>query len=558
MTAGLSETAIVDPRTSTDPRSPTAARNPDAPQSRAAVPSIRSARQAPGGVTALDRVALGLSLCLLAAVAWGFWGYSYDDNFITYRYARNLAEHGQLAYNLGEKVLGTSAPGYALLLGGLTWASGGGIDPTVWGSLLAALALAAVCLVLWRLLAALPAARRAGVTLLFALLAGTLQWNIEMLGGEALPVLALVAAGAFLALHERPAAGGLLLALAAILRLDAGLAACCAGAALLLRDRRLPLRFTLAAAAPAGAFLAWLAAAFGTVMPHTMAVKRSELRAGASYTLSEWQWLHRCLPGPGAAWLVLLAAAGLLALAAAESGAIARRTARARLGAGPAAAASALNRAAVATALVVGAWAVLHEAAYHLLGVPFAPWYQLYLLNATVALAAIAIARAAAWAAALLPAPLPAAVRGFLALAVAGLLAAPLAPGRYLAAHFGTPPDPRYTGYTAAGTWLRAHAAGTPTAAAVEIGFFGYASRARILDLVGLVSPRSVAARAAGRLPRLVEQERPEYLLDATLFHQQYLDPAADPALAAAYHPVASFADGRGAGLSIRLLQHNP
>ncbi|HYH46151.1 MAG TPA: hypothetical protein VEG34_10725, partial [Thermoanaerobaculia bacterium] len=57
-------------------------------------------------------------------IALGFWAFSYDDGFITYRYARNWAEGLGLVYNPGEEVLGTTAPGYALLLGLLPWLTG--------------------------------------------------------------------------------------------------------------------------------------------------------------------------------------------------------------------------------------------------------------------------------------------------------------------------------------------------------------------------------------------------------------------------------------------------
>src|SRR6202022_2682648 len=41
-----------------------------------------------------------------------------DDAYITFRYARNLAEGLGLVYNPGEWVLGTTAPLWAILLGG--------------------------------------------------------------------------------------------------------------------------------------------------------------------------------------------------------------------------------------------------------------------------------------------------------------------------------------------------------------------------------------------------------------------------------------------------------
>lgn len=39
-----------------------------------------------------------------------------DDSFITYRFAKNLVEHGQFVFNPGERVLATSTPLFALLL----------------------------------------------------------------------------------------------------------------------------------------------------------------------------------------------------------------------------------------------------------------------------------------------------------------------------------------------------------------------------------------------------------------------------------------------------------
>lgn len=42
--------------------------------------------------------------------------YVIDDPFITFRYARNLVQHGQFVFNLNENVLATTTPIYALLI----------------------------------------------------------------------------------------------------------------------------------------------------------------------------------------------------------------------------------------------------------------------------------------------------------------------------------------------------------------------------------------------------------------------------------------------------------
>jgi hypothetical protein len=44
-----------------------------------------------------------------------------DDSFITYTYSKNLVEHGQFVFNLGERVLATTTPLYALILSLFQW-----------------------------------------------------------------------------------------------------------------------------------------------------------------------------------------------------------------------------------------------------------------------------------------------------------------------------------------------------------------------------------------------------------------------------------------------------
>jgi hypothetical protein len=59
----------------------------------------------------------GLLLALtgfLVASALSFWPYTVDDAFISLRYAQNLVEHGELAWNLGERVEGISNPLWTL------------------------------------------------------------------------------------------------------------------------------------------------------------------------------------------------------------------------------------------------------------------------------------------------------------------------------------------------------------------------------------------------------------------------------------------------------------
>ncbi|MBZ0295216.1 MAG: hypothetical protein K8L99_21815, partial [Anaerolineae bacterium] len=57
-------------------------------------------------------------LLLLSLAIWLLLMHQFrlDDSFITYRYARNLAQGQGLVYNQGDAVLSTTAPLYAMLL----------------------------------------------------------------------------------------------------------------------------------------------------------------------------------------------------------------------------------------------------------------------------------------------------------------------------------------------------------------------------------------------------------------------------------------------------------
>ena len=466
---------------------------------------------------------------LAAVVAAGFPGYSYDDAFITYRCAKNWAEGSGLLFNPGERVLGTTAPGYGLLLGVLSAVTG--LSVPVWGTLLAVASLAAVALVLRSALTEAPPAVRAGAPVLFALAAFPLQWNVELLGAETFPILALGVTAAHLALdRNRPVVAGLLISAAMACRLDAGLLAAILGLALWWRRRRFPWAFALAGLLPLALFLVWLQAEAGAIVPNTMFAKQSEMKlveAGYSYTAREWRWLRR-----GLSWAGCIALFGLALWALAEGGrAVLRR--RAVFGSWPAA--------------VLGLWLVGHEAAYRLLGVPFAPWYHVYLINGLLAAAALG---------AVLIASRFLGGRAVLTTVAAAVLLLPLLipSAAWVTRQYGRPPDPRWTGYVEAARIVRQGGGGA--VAAVEIGFLGYFSEAPVLDLMGLVSPEALAARQRGNLGSLVARERPEWLLDVTLFRAQVLDQVmTDPRIASWYRQVAELPDGRHPGIRIRVLR---
>lgn len=457
---------------------------------------VYSARVMPTTPTAPERRRIELAPvlgsllvgALAVLVGWAVWGFSYDDAYITYRYAAHFAAGDGLVFNPGERVLGTTAPGYAVLLGVLSWVAG---SPVAWGTILGLLGLAAAALSPWLL----PADRRPptawivlwGASLFLA------RWLVELLGAETLPVLGAACLAGVLALGpprpstRRLAAAGLLAALAASLRFDAVFVCGLLGLALWLRRRCFPWPFFVGTL-PAGLVVLAVTAYYGSPLPQTLAGKRGEFadRTIASYTGAEWFWLRRAFGDGGAVVLLASAALGCLWL-------LRRGAWRHPL------------------VLVATAWVVAVEAFYRLVQVSFSYWYHVM----TVAL----LLGLAAWGAVGVPWPrtrLRPAIRWTLGTFV--LLPILWTSTAFLASSFREPPDPRWRIYRDVGLFLDRETE-PATVAMVEIGVAGYhASRHPVLDLVGLVSPVAAEHGAAEALRR----RSPRYVVDASLFHGRF------------------------------------
>ncbi len=459
-----------------------------------------------------------LVLLLLAPLAlWvasGFWAVSYDDGYITYRYARNVAQGRGLVFNEGERVLGTSAPGYAALLGALARAG----RPFGLGVADAGAALFFVSLLALSALLARRGQWRA--PLLFGALALVSRFDLELEGCETLPALALLVAAFRLAWDgERPVAAGLVGGLAAAFRFDSGLALAALGLALWARRRHFPVRFAAAGGATLVATAAALALYYGSFVPTTLAGKRSELAlAPSSYSAAEWSWLERVYGTGGALALIALALAGALVIWARSRGSEDR----------------------LVLVAVVG-WLAAHETFYRLVGVPFSPWYQVHLFHMLLAAAAAGALMLAGRGLSSFgrTAPLPAGRFGLATLLVIPLLLPSL---RFAVTHRGLPPDPRVRVYRDVALAADRCTGSQGAIAAVEIGALGFFSDRPVLDLVGLVDPGLLRAKSEGRLAAALLARRPDFLVDHPTFRQPYWDPVlALPEVAGQFEVVGTF-----------------
>lgn len=78
-------------------------------------PGIQNSQKSEGGAFWLRLLALGAMLAAIR-IPYALTGHLQDDALIIFRTAFNLADHGQLAFNLGEPTTGVTSTVYALML----------------------------------------------------------------------------------------------------------------------------------------------------------------------------------------------------------------------------------------------------------------------------------------------------------------------------------------------------------------------------------------------------------------------------------------------------------
>src|SRR5687768_2003342 len=248
-----------------------------------------------------------------------------DDAYITFRYARNIAEGVGFVYNPGQPVLGTTTPLYALLLAlgyriGFT-----DLPQLAW---LLATALDGLTAMLLVLIGARQASRAAGLVagVLFALAPMSIAYAAG--GMESSFFVAVLVAGLYASLRDRWTLAALLAACAGLIRPEGIFAV---GLVLVGRwwiSRRLPWRelaIVSAVGLPWALFAWWY---FGSPLPQTMAAK-SVVYQNDPLTNAVGLLLHAILPaqsifllgGEGAvSWVLAALLASPLLVALAVSG----------------------------------------------------------------------------------------------------------------------------------------------------------------------------------------------------------------------------------------------
>jgi arabinofuranosyltransferase len=388
---------------------------------------------------------------------------SFDDFYITYRYAWNLAAGHGFVFNPGQRVFGTTAPGFGLLLALLTRLTS---IPIPWlGTLATTVALPGI---------ALLALRDSRDRWPEALAAGSLLVTCHYIwvqhGSEVPFTLFLLLAAAALA-ERHPGLSGLTAGFAVWCRPDALLGAGLLGLLLWGERRRLPLRYGVALSTMVAAGLISARVWFGQFLPHTLEAKRAQAaalssawKAGRAFWPEALAQIGQLYAGDRALLLVLLGGLGLTAVA---------------LRGGRALRLLAANAAALALA-------------YPLLGVPAYTWYMIPVVAAALyGVCFLAGELGRRLAALLRPGPGRQAV-AMLAACLAFLLVFTPLLTRTVKEAARPRAFPRFTLYERTAAWIRENSAPGDEVSYVEVGTLAYFSDRPVEDLVGLVTPRSL------------------------------------------------------------------
>jgi hypothetical protein len=428
---------------------------------------------------------LGLALLYVGLVTTSLYlvysQWAYDDPFITYRYAQNLAAGNGFVYNPGERILSTTTPLFTLLLAALSplWN-----DLPHLANLISALSMAIGGLFLWDLARSwkTPWVGWAALFLypLFPLIVTTF--------GSETPLYLAFCLGAFAFYARRNYnLAACLAALAVLTRPDGILAPAVLAVDYWIRVRR-PIPWT-AILIFSGLLLPWFLFAwiyFGSPLPVTLAAKQHQGAMAISQRfapglltvlrpyLKQWYfWIELGLALLGVIWMIWHARIWLLFLS----------------------------------------WTALYFIGYTVLGVSRYFWYYAPLAPGFLAVVGLGItAIFDVW-----TNHRPSSTRLLWWICFGGIVILALGQGIHLW-RMRAVSNPRLLAYQAAGDWLRDNTPVTARVGALEIGAIGYYAQRPIIDFAGLIQPEVAAyidrdTTYAGSALWAVQRYHPEYLV---------------------------------------------
>ena len=454
----------------------------------------------------LDYVFYLVWLGMLGYLVFAYWGQSYDDVFLAFRYAKNIEAGYGFVFNRGEHFLGTPAPLFVLLLVMLHKLLPFITIPQV-GSLISGGGLAWTCMAVYQI-ARVSGQRFVGI--IAALLIASNPFTLLVLGGETPLYLAFVTTAILCYITERYCMAAFLLGLALMNRTEALVPIGLLFGLYVLQQRRIPTRMLLICVLTITPWIVFAVWQFGSPLTNSFSAKVSQVQAGAvRYPFGLLHWLQNVIlatqPGLWAALPLLFL--GILALAFTSS----------------------------AWHIIV-AWTVLQTVAYSLLPIPFYHWYaaQIGVLFAVlVALGTVEaprILRRTAHALALQSqisgAPHNTLGRPWLLVYSVTLVVVTLTlpftiyiHGRIARGYQQAwPHGPANAIYQRAGEWFAANTPPDARIAYLEIGQIAFYSDRYIIDTLGLVTPEVSVQVARSNWLWPVLRYKPDYIIYNPMF----------------------------------------
>ncbi len=430
----------------------------------------------------IDRHLWALSTIIGLILFWFLRQRGYDDPYITYRYAINLASGNGFVYNPGVATLSTTAPLFGLILTPV--ALFGWPIPLV-ANLIGCLSHAAGALALWRLGQEwddeLTARAAALLYLLFPL-------PLTTLGSETLPAMALTLWIFVWAARGQQWLTGTFAGLLVWLRPDGILVGPLALLLLTItgkswRDwRRWPWSAGLiwSSIIMVGVGLAWLV--YGAPLPVTLYAKQQQALIPGFYDFGDrlWVTLRNHLAQPFYQMVFLLAGLGLIA---------SFRSWR--------------------WLFLIG-WATIYGLAYTLLHVAGYFWYVAPLVVGLAPAFGLGVRLIGRWLQRL----------GGSRLRNIGIVLILCGTTLWLSSavyRIGQQIDPRLTVYREAGEWLATNTSPNASVATLEIGIIGYYAQRPMIDFAGLLQADIAAQLGSGGFGAsaqyAIEHYRPAYLV---------------------------------------------
>lgn len=437
-----------------------------------------------------DWVTISLLGAIALACGWIYRNFAQDDAFITYRYAKNIANGHGFVYNLHEPVLGTTTPLYTLWLALLGKLSGQDIRPI--GHWVSVFSLWISGILLYYLL------RKSSGVLLASAVSLVFISNpllVSSVGMETCFLNFILLFALMSYMKSKFTVTGVLLGLLLLTRYETVLFVGILATHFLIKHKQIPFWSTLTAALfSAWAIYAWRA--FGHVVPQSATAKLVAER-GCSFALGAIIWWR--IYAAQTTWYNLF-----LPLVMFGSYAAIR------------------NKLAEQASIFILVWSGIYFIGASLAAGSF-PWYYGPLIPGLSILLVGGIEFLAKSLRSLLsqflsmdrsPQVFQAGVVVVITLGLVGLQLSSWTRGGVT--YQGQVIDARYVVYREAAEWLNRHASDDKTLATPEIGALGYYTDMRIIDLYGLVTPGLTPWSAQDikeTLRKAIELYAPDYVI---------------------------------------------